>query len=141
LAWGKRPPHLHDEDHGPTPNLNQHSKSCGKKWWAGQGGANERSESAMGQSRDVEDKINALAEALGMPTKELASAIAGAVKKYVPPASLSSISSAAARETGRSSEAAKILWDEQEMGEGRRGENIVGDVFGRVVGTDEPPEA
>jgi hypothetical protein len=46
----------------------------------------------------VEDRINALAEALGMPSKELASAIAGAVKSYVPPASLSSI---AEKETGK----------------------------------------
>ena len=45
----------------------------------------------------VEDRINGLARALGIPSKELASAIAGAVRQYVPPASLSSI---AAKETG-----------------------------------------
>ncbi|KAF5392527.1 hypothetical protein D9757_002227 [Collybiopsis confluens] len=48
-------------------------------------------------SNGVEDKINALAEALGMPSKDLALAIAVAVREYVPPASLSSIKE---RETG-----------------------------------------
>jgi len=45
----------------------------------------------------VEDRINGLARALGIPSKELASAIAGVVRQYSPPASLSSI---AAKETG-----------------------------------------
>jgi len=45
----------------------------------------------------VEDRINGLGRALGIPSKELASAIAGVVRQYVPPASLSSI---AAKETG-----------------------------------------
>jgi len=45
----------------------------------------------------VEDRINGLARALGIPSKELASAIAGVVRQYNPPASLSSI---AAKETG-----------------------------------------
>jgi hypothetical protein len=45
----------------------------------------------------VEDKINDLAKVLGMPSKDLASAIAVAVRNYAPPASLSS---AAAKETG-----------------------------------------
>jgi len=75
----------------------------GRKWW--------------GENRDgsgVEDKINALAEALGMPPKELASAIAGAVKEYVPPASLSSVAS---KETGQNSETMKVLLsnDEEQM--------------------------
>ncbi|KAJ3721966.1 hypothetical protein EV361DRAFT_6623 [Lentinula raphanica] len=46
----------------------------------------------------VEDRINALAEALGMPPNDLAKAIAVAVREYVPPASLSSIKE---RETGK----------------------------------------
>jgi len=50
----------------------------------------------------VEDRINALASALGMPSRELASAIAIAVREYVPPASLSSIT---AKETGNVVEA------------------------------------
>ena len=45
----------------------------------------------------VEERINELASALGMPSKDLASAIANAVREYVPPASLSSIS---AHQTG-----------------------------------------
>ena len=45
----------------------------------------------------MEERINALAKALGMPSKDLAIAIASAVREYVPPASLSSV---AAKETG-----------------------------------------
>lgn len=48
-------------------------------------------------SGTVEDRINDLASALGVPPKGLASAIAAAVREYVPPASLSSVS---AHETG-----------------------------------------
>ncbi|KAJ8522844.1 hypothetical protein ONZ45_g675 [Pleurotus djamor] len=73
------------------------------------GGANTPAEGsegarARGKSKEttVEERINALAEALGMPSKELASAIAIAVKEYVPPASLSSV---AAKETGPAVEA------------------------------------
>lgn len=39
----------------------------------------------------VEDRIGALADALGMPSSDLAAAIADAVREHVPPASLSSI--------------------------------------------------
>ncbi|KAL7282917.1 hypothetical protein ACG7TL_002335 [Trametes sanguinea] len=45
----------------------------------------------------VEDRINDLAAALGMPSRDLAVAIADAVREHVPPASLSSV---AAHETG-----------------------------------------
>jgi hypothetical protein len=55
------------------------------------------SSSGGGNKHEVEDKINDLAAALGLPSHELASAIALAVHNYVPPASLSSI---AAKETG-----------------------------------------
>jgi len=51
-----------------------------------------------GDDETVEDRINGLARVLGVPSKELASAVAGVVRQYVPPASLSSI---AARETGK----------------------------------------
>ncbi|KAG6850366.1 hypothetical protein H0H93_014320 [Arthromyces matolae] len=57
----------------------------------------------------VEDRIEGLARALGMPSKDLASAIAVAVREYVPPASLSSI---AAKETGEAVRA--MLQGEQE---------------------------
>lgn len=131
LALGKRPPQIQD----PNQRQNSNVKTGGKKWWAG-----KDSQSAGSKGNDVEDRINALAEALGMPPKELASAIAGAVKEYVPPASLSSVSSAVAQETGKSSEAVKVLLgkDEEEKGAG-----IVGGIangLGSVVGMDEPPE-
>ncbi|EKM51421.1 uncharacterized protein PHACADRAFT_263536 [Phanerochaete carnosa HHB-10118-sp] len=45
----------------------------------------------------VDDRINELASALGVPSKDLASAIAVAVHDYVPPATISSI---AAHQTG-----------------------------------------
>lgn len=63
----------------------------------------------------VEDRINALAEALGMPSNDLASAIAGAVRAHVPPASLSSV---AAKETG---DAVNVL-----LGQVKKPEKIVG---------------
>ncbi|TRM66603.1 hypothetical protein BD626DRAFT_483216 [Schizophyllum amplum] len=50
----------------------------------------------------VESRINALADALGLQSKDLASAIAVAVKEHVPPASLSSV---AASQTGDAVEA------------------------------------
>ncbi|KIM79260.1 hypothetical protein PILCRDRAFT_823513 [Piloderma croceum F 1598] len=133
LALGKRPPQLRDDGGDLNFNSNQASKPGGKKWQSGES--------------DVEDRINALAEALGMPSKELASAIAGAVKQFVPPASLSSVSAAASKETGRNSEALKILLgggvaekgDDEKKGEGMVGEVVSG--LGSVVGMDEPPEA
>lgn len=51
----------------------------------------------FGGNKAVEDRIGELAEALGMPSKDLASAIAAAVHAHVPPASLSSV---AAHQTG-----------------------------------------
>ncbi|KAF8901171.1 hypothetical protein CPB84DRAFT_1777942 [Gymnopilus junonius] len=65
----------------------------------------------------VEVHIQGLAKALGMPTNELASAIASAVRAYVPPASLSSV---AAKETG---EAVKVLLQEPSAGETRTAKN------------------
>ncbi|KAK0449038.1 uncharacterized protein EV420DRAFT_1622168 [Desarmillaria tabescens] len=59
-----------------------------------------------GRVEGVEDHINALAEALGMPSKDLARAIAGAVREYVPPASLSALKE---KETGSPVEAAGIV--------------------------------
>ncbi|KIY70394.1 hypothetical protein CYLTODRAFT_419750 [Cylindrobasidium torrendii FP15055 ss-10] len=40
---------------------------------------------------DIESRISALAEALGVPSKDLARAIAGAVRENVPPASISAV--------------------------------------------------
>ncbi len=46
---------------------------------------------SSGGTGTVEDRINELAAALGMPSKDLAMAIADAVREHVPPASLSSV--------------------------------------------------
>ncbi|KAF7334541.1 hypothetical protein MVEN_02284000 [Mycena venus] len=125
LALGKRPPQLKfDEANRPT-------KSTGRK------GKKEAT------SETVEDRINALADALGMPSRDLASAIAGAVKQYVPPASLSSV---AAHQTG---EAVDTLLKETEKSEEQRAaekdaEGTGGVVegiaagMGSFVGMDEP---
>lgn len=54
---------------------------------ASYGGANEREKGEP----TVEDRINELAAALGMPSSDLAAVIAEAVREHVPPASLSSV--------------------------------------------------
>lgn len=97
----------------------------GNKFWG------EKGKKSKGES--VEDKINALAEALGIPSKDLASAIAVAVREHIPPASLSSVK---AQETG--SGVIKELVGEEE-GEGDEGGFAAGVVNG-MVGLDEPPE-
>lgn len=54
-----------------------------------------------GQPRqNVEQQIRELAKALGLPSRELASAIAQAVQHHLPPASLSSVSAAEATHSG-----------------------------------------
>ncbi|ESK90787.1 hypothetical protein Moror_4059 [Moniliophthora roreri MCA 2997] len=96
----------------------------------------------------VEDRINALALALGMPPQDLARAIAGAVKEYVPPASLTSI-----RERETAGPAVDVLLGKkaapkgsensqsdadvaQEAKEGATG--VVEGVMDSFVGMDEP---
>ncbi|KAF8577509.1 hypothetical protein K439DRAFT_1250523, partial [Ramaria rubella] len=84
-------------------------KTAAGGWWnlalgkrpqsivSGENGPDLREKGTKVVERDsVEDRINALAEALGLPSHDLASAIADAVKNHVPPASLSSISAAEA---------------------------------------------
>ena len=94
LALGKRPPQLKTSGPGSGESLDSMESNLKKKWnWRGWNGRKESDR----PSETVEDRINALALALGMPSRELASAIAVAVREYVPPASLSSI---AAKETG-----------------------------------------
>ncbi|THV00773.1 hypothetical protein K435DRAFT_656592 [Dendrothele bispora CBS 962.96] len=92
---------------------------------------------AASGSMSVEDKINELAEALGLPSNDLAKAIAGAVREYVPPASLSSIRE---QETGKpavdvllagSEQGKKVETEEQEGGE-------TAGVFDSFIGMDEP---
>lgn len=72
----------------------QYRSAVGGGWW---NIALSRTPILKGDE-SLEDRINGLAKELGIPSKELASAIAGAVRKHVPPASLSSI---AAKETGK----------------------------------------
>lgn len=101
---------------------------------------------ATGTSGGVEERINALAEALGMPSSDLAKAIAGAVREHVPPASLSSVR---AKETGS---AVEELFKEASAHsatgapvnggaaglEGAGSKNVVEEVLDTVVGMDEP---
>jgi len=119
----------------------QHKADFGS-WW--NFFVDKRSQTCA-REESVEERINALASALGMPSSELASAIAGAVRSYVPPASLSSV---AAKETG---EAVKVLLSESNGGQeyisasnGAAAE-IIGGVVGGIVtsmegfvGMDEP---
>jgi hypothetical protein len=125
LALGKRPPQLKYD--GVERPKSKGTKTKGKK----------------DAGETVEDRINALADALGMPSRDLASAIAGAVKQYVPPASLSSV---AAHQTG---EAVDVLLKSasesdgqtqpQKDAEGAGG--VVGGIasgMGSFVGMDEP---
>ncbi len=51
-----------------------------------------------GRVEGVEDRINALAEALGVPSKDLARAIAGAVREYVPASKLKRVEGEGDRE-------------------------------------------
>ncbi|KAI0781710.1 hypothetical protein BC629DRAFT_1289724 [Irpex lacteus] len=78
LALGKQPSALSDS-----------SSSSGYVGY-GEGGKGR-------ENLSVEERINELAHALGMPSTDLANAIADAVREYVPPASIKSI---AAHQTG-----------------------------------------
>ncbi|PPQ71524.1 hypothetical protein CVT24_006474 [Panaeolus cyanescens] len=96
-----------------------------------------RGECSGPAGHSVEDKIEALAEALGMPKQDLASAIAGAVRQYVPPASLSSV---AAKETGP---AVEVLVSDETVQEkpDASGTGVVEGMvnsFDSFVGMDEP---
>lgn len=75
LALGKQPPAFRDDG---APSQSTASMTPGGEW-------------------TVEQRIEELASALGMPHKDLASAIASAVHDYVPPATISSV---AAHQTG-----------------------------------------
>ncbi|KAL6310271.1 hypothetical protein BKA93DRAFT_814049 [Sparassis latifolia] len=80
LALGRRPPGM---------------QSQGVSWPGGV--APTSTPPPSGGHASVEQRINELAAALGIASKDLASAIASAVREHVPPASLSST---AAHETG-----------------------------------------
>jgi len=129
LALGRRPSVHQRQDYKPTE-------------WKGAGGAGAPHRGAGAGGPTVESRIDELAAALGVPSKELASAIASAVHEYVPPASLSSV---AAHETG----AARHLADPSAAGsadkEGEpgatvaRGARAFASVVEAAVGLDGPP--
>lgn len=79
----------------------------------------------------VEDHINSLADALGIPSHELASAIADAVRQHDPHASSSSLS---ATEAMRSDTATGILVGEDEAQTG----TVMGDMVNAFAGFDDP---
>ncbi|KAF7324597.1 hypothetical protein MKEN_00501000 [Mycena kentingensis (nom. inval.)] len=125
LALGKKPDHVLTSDSPPKSQrkLSKH------------------------RSDAVEDRITALAKELGIPSRDLASAIAVAVKQHIPPASLSSI---AAHQTGEavsamlkaSEEDSKVAQGKPQGDEDDEGSaGIVGSVaegVGAFVGMDEP---
>ncbi|CDO71894.1 hypothetical protein BN946_scf184940.g41 [Trametes cinnabarina] len=90
----------------------------------------------------IEDRINDLAAALGIPSKDLAVAIADAVREHVPPASLSSV---AAHETGTlvqylvDPNAAAQAEATGVMNGAGRGMGAVSSAIEAAVGLDEPP--
>ncbi|KAH9840585.1 uncharacterized protein C8Q71DRAFT_854469 [Rhodofomes roseus] len=130
LALGKRPPQLRNRD-----------ANTGAQW--ANAGAHAQSFAKDGGDGEVERRIEELAVALGIPSKDLANAIAGAVRDFVPPASLSSI---AAHETG---EAVEYMVDpsgasasEAQSAPGAtasRGFRVMENAFQAAVGMDEPP--
>jgi len=116
---------------GPVPGV-QTAEGMGGVW--NKGGRKPRKGKAAAQGAEtVEDKINALALALGLPSPDLARAIAGAVRQYVPPASLKSIA-ADPRETGKAVEA--LLNKEVVVDDGTGVPVSAGG--GSVAGTDAP---
>ncbi|KZT63252.1 hypothetical protein DAEQUDRAFT_719630 [Daedalea quercina L-15889] len=129
LALGERPPQLQNRDAntGASASVNANAGQFGNE----------------GESGEVEKRIEELAVALGIPSKDLANAIAGAVRDYVPPASLSSV---AAHETG---DAVKYMMDPSDASASEaqsaaastasRGFKAMEDAFEAAVGMDEPP--
>lgn len=100
----------------------------------GDNAARQSSADAEYPRMSVEDNIKALAEALGLPSRDLASAIAQAVREHLPPASLSSVSAAEATQSG---DAVNILVGEDEDNKQNRLKNSIG-----LLSTfDDPAEA
>ncbi|KAG6860973.1 hypothetical protein C0995_005209 [Termitomyces sp. Mi166 len=120
LALGRHP-HMrtHRNDFSPLRNIRKGKAAVRKN-----------------DEESVEDRSNALAQALGMPSKDLASAIAVVVREYVPPASLSSI---AAKQTGT---AVQAMLQGATSTEGRlQSTGVIDGVVGGMdsfVGIEEP---
>jgi len=128
LALGKRPPQMQAQGGG------------GAKGRPGAFGGGRGSRSGGGGGRaggkgDVEDRINDLAEILGLKPTDLASAISGAVKEHVAPATLSSISSSASA-AGAAKTAVDALVGEEAQDEGIAAG--MANTMGSIVGLDEP---
>lgn len=88
-----------------------------------------------GGEMSVERRIEELAKAIGLSSKDLASAIAGAVREYAPPASLSSMSKKAEK-TGGSQ-----IVDELTGKEGEEAEQATwADTIEAMVGMEDMPE-
>jgi hypothetical protein len=122
-------------------------KSAAGGWWnfalgkrppaAGSGGSGHAYDVGKAKGGDerrdnVEDRINALAKALGLQSHDLASAIADAVKSHVPPASLSSVAAAEATKSGT---AVGVLVGEEEAQKPGTG---MGDKLSAFAGFDDP---
>ena len=112
----------------------------GSSWGLGFGKKHRGKDSTAGGRHEkgitVESRIEELANALGVPSPDLARAIAGAVREYVPPASLSSISKQAEK-TGGSQVVDRLLGKEE------KDSSVIGSVgetLGSVVGLDDGPE-
>ncbi|CAL1701837.1 unnamed protein product [Somion occarium] len=128
LALGKRQ---------PAVQSTTSTSSGGSDWQTGTAGIKGRAELT------VEERINELASALGMPSKDLASAIAGAIREYVPPATLSSISAHQAGEAISylvNPDGASASEAESSVGaSATKGFKFVASAVGAAVGMDEPP--
>ncbi|CCM02735.1 uncharacterized protein FIBRA_04842 [Fibroporia radiculosa] len=127
LALGRRPPAQQN------PHPDQHA-------WA----QTDQRPDGVGEP-GVEQRIEELARALGLPSGDLARAIADAVREHVPPASLSSV---AAHETGDAvkyvvdpSGAAASDAESAPASTASRGFGVVQEALEAAVGLDEPPSA
>ncbi|KAH9946760.1 hypothetical protein B0H21DRAFT_693183 [Amylocystis lapponica] len=124
LALGRRPPVPQSQPQGQ---------------WAA---ADAPRSSAHTGAPSVESRIDDLAAALGVPSKDLAAAIAGAIREHVPPASLSSV---AAHETGAArylvdpSSAASVDAEGAPGATASRGYRAIASAFEAAVGMDDPP--
>ncbi|KAI0697983.1 hypothetical protein BC835DRAFT_1269501 [Cytidiella melzeri] len=136
LMLGKQPPAFRDGNNGSGIS----KAATGTSSYA----SPATSGGHAGADLTVEDRINDLASALGMPSKDLASAIAVAVHEYVPPASISSI---AASQTGS---AVEFLVDPSGAAEAEasatavapaaaKGLRAAAKAFEAAVGMEEPP--
>ncbi|PCH34583.1 hypothetical protein WOLCODRAFT_133521 [Wolfiporia cocos MD-104 SS10] len=130
LALGRRPLALQNQNQGTSSSAGA-SANPGLKW--------QRHD----EEPSVEDRIEELAAALGIPSKDLAQAIAGAVRDNVPPASLSSVS---AHETGDAvkyivnpSSPSSSAAENAPVSTASKGFKAMESAFEAMVGLDEPP--